>query len=117
MPVGREEADEDFEARVKSAISLVHLHSDAPEGEKLARPYKQTTLGPEDCAVLHWPGEQLFVWTGNAAPGGRKLLAFQLAARLQTEGEKVGVEAAPQFAEPPVFRMHFQAWVASTGTP
>ena len=48
MAVGREESDEDFEARVKSAISLVHLHAAAPEGETLARPYKQATLGPEE---------------------------------------------------------------------
>jgi hypothetical protein len=74
------------------------------------RPFRQEGLGAADAAVLHWPGEQLWVWTGNAAPPERKARAWALAAQLQAAGEAAGAEHAPQHGEPPLFRMHFQHW-------
>ena len=74
-----------------------------------------SALTPESVFVLHWPKEQLWVWTGKRASISRKEQGFAVAAALQRDDLSTPLRATSQFAEPPLFRAHFKGWSCENG--
>ena len=74
-----------------------------------------SALTPESVFVLHWPKEQLWVWTGKRASISHKEQGFAVAAALQRDDPSTPLRATSQFAEPPLFRAHFKGWSCENG--
>lgn len=109
-------ADAAFEAQAKDDMRLFKVQGPTEqEATALPRPWKQEVMGAGDVFVLHWKGQQMFVWTGNRASVQHKEDGFRLAAALQKADSNVAVRACPQFGEHPVFRSHFQDWSVEYG--
>jgi hypothetical protein len=109
--------DVDFEERARQGICLLKVRSaDDAQGEPMPRPFRHPMLEADGAFILFWQGEQLFVWTGNAASQEIKVAAFALASSIQKQWEStgarrtVGIQAAPQHGEPALFKAHFQGW-------
>ena len=85
------------------------------ECEEKPRPWVPSALTPESVFVLHWPNEQLWVWTGKRASISHKEQGFAVAAALQRDDPSTPLRATSQFAEPPLFRAHFKGWSCENG--
>jgi hypothetical protein len=85
------------------------------ECQDIERPWRQEQLEPHGVYVLHWRGQQLWVWTGNRAGVKDKEHGFSIAAALQKDDANMHVSATAQFAEHPLFRAHFQGWSEDVG--
>ena len=108
---GIDEGEEaEFEARARKDMRLLRLGGDGSGDASLviagvscdvvAHPWRQEVLGPQDVCVLHWPRQQLWVWSGNRAPVERKQQGFEVAAALQRNDPNTNLRPAPQVRTP-----------------